>query len=204
MQSPLIVESIYFNDLNEMKKEFKFNKNNIYELRYDLFKDHSYESLPDVLLYLNDNSIKYIFTCRLGIEYYKIADSYNPWMMDLDVNLNFRPKNSLMMLSYHGENNDNVPAVFTLMNAKKPDYYKIALNYNNIIKFVDDLHYLLIKKEEGFKIAFIPMGIGNEALRLFSGLFLSDIVYARYIKESAPGQIKREDYESFYFKYGKH
>ncbi|SMD30514.1 type I 3-dehydroquinate dehydratase [Picrophilus oshimae] len=200
---PLIVESIYFKDIKEMKDRFKFNKNNVYELRYDLFYDHSIESLPGILSYLNDNSIKYIFTCRLGVDYYKIADDYNPWMMDLDINMEFRPRNSMLMVSYHGNNNDNVPAIFTIMNEKNPDYYKIALNYNDNKKFVDDLQYLLMKKDEKYKIVFIPMGRGNEALRIFSGFILSEIVYARYINESAPGQITKDEYESFYIKYGK-
>jgi len=205
----IIYTSIYFQDFAHLKSEFEKKLNNIpghYEIRYDLFTDRNIKNLEDILFYLNSHDIDYIFTFRSSnkdeIEnVYKTAAKYNPPIIDIDINSFIFKRNifnrSKLMISYHGINDDNVPALLSNISELKPDIYKIALTYTDTEKFLNDLHYVYTyRNNNGIKIAFIPMGMENSFLRIVSAYFVSDYSYASYTNSTAPGQISREQFKT--------
>ncbi len=210
METPDIFISIYFKNFNEMKDAF--NKNILsfkdkYEIRYDLFYEQSEENLVKILNFLNANNVMYIFTFRSKdnkklIDTYNIAINNNAPVIDIDINsFNYDRsifKNSKLMISYHGNNDDNVIKILNNIMKIKPDIYKIALTYTNNEKFINDLNKIYkFKSKNKIKIAFIPMGNKNSFLRVVSGI-VSDILYARYIDNTAPGQLSIEDYNNVF------
>jgi len=210
METPDIFISIYFKNFNEM--EDAFNKNTLsfkdkYEIRYDLFNDRSEEDLVKILNFLNANNVMYIFTFRSKdnkklIDTYNIAINNNAPVIDIDINsFNYDRsifKNSKLMISYHGNNDDNVIKILNNIMKIKPDIYKIALTYTNNEKFINDLNKIYkFKSKNKIKIAFIPMGNKNSFLRVVSGI-VSDILYAKYIDNTAPGQLSIEDYNNVF------
>jgi 3-dehydroquinate dehydratase-1 len=207
--SCIIYTSIYFPDFAHLKSEFEKELNNIpgqYEIRYDLFDNKTIKNLEDTLFYLNSHNVDYIFTFRSNnkdeIEnVYKTAVKYSPPIIDIDVNSFIFKRNifnkSKLMISYHGINNDNVPALLNRISELKPDIYKIALTYTDREKFIEDLHYIYTyRKNNGIKIAFIPMGIENSFLRIVSAYLVSDYSYASYSNSTAPGQISQEQFKT--------
>ena len=101
------------------------------------------------------------------------------------------------MISFHGDNNDDVPALLEDMSKFNPDIYKIALAYTDIEKFLKDLNYLYAyRKKNGIKLAYIPMGSENSFLRVISAYLVSDYSYASYTQPTAPGQISQEQFQA--------
>ncbi len=204
-----IYTSVFFNDYDDFKVNFEKNlqKSDNYEIRFDLFGKKDSHTLNNVLDYLLKNDINYIFTYRSQnneelLDVYDKAINISP-IIDVDINsYNFKRElfnRSKLMLSFHGNNDDNVGKIVNTMLSVKPDIYKIALNYSDLNKFLDDMQYLMkFKSETGNKIAFIPMGEENSFLRVVSGFFLSDIMYASYRFNTAPGQLSLEDYMDIY------
>ncbi len=211
MGIPDIFISIYFKEFNEMKNAFDKNSLSFkskYEIRYDLFEDKSKENLIKILNFLNENNVLYIFTFRSdnNIELNNVYDTAiknNAPIIDIDINsFNYNRdtfKNSRLMLSYHGNNNDDVIKILNRFIAINPDIYKIALTYTDNEKFIDDLDKISrFKSRYKIKIAFIPMGKNNSFLRIVSGGLVSDIVYAKYIENTAPGQLSVDDYNNMF------
>ena len=207
--SCIIYTSIFFHDSSQMKLEFEKKKDNFkghYEIRYDLFNDKSLENLEDLLIYLNSHKVDYIFTFRSSdkneIEkVYGTALKFSPPIIDIDIksfifNRNIF-NNSKLMISFHGDNNDDVPALLKYMSKFNPDIYKIALAYTDIEKFLKDLNYLYAyRKKNGIKLAYIPMGSENSFLRVISAYLVSDYSYASYTQPTAPGQISQEQFQA--------
>jgi 3-dehydroquinate dehydratase-1 len=209
--SCIIYTSIFFDDFKQMKFEFEHSMKNYshhYEIRYDLFKKHSMDELEKILQYLNSIDVDYIFTFRSGekseIEkVYGKAINYSPPIIDIDMNSfifkNQPFKDSKLMISYHGKNDDNVKIKLKRMEELKPDIYKIALTYIDYNKFIKDLQYIrAYKKENKVKIAYIPMGNLNSFLRVISAYFVSDYSYASYKEATAPGQITLEQFHTIF------
>ncbi|WP_337860286.1 type I 3-dehydroquinate dehydratase [Ferroplasma sp.] len=209
--SCIIYTSIFFDDFRQMRLEFERNLKNYsnhYEIRFDLFKNRSLEELEKILEYLNSINIDYIFTFRSKekneIEkVYTRAMQYNPPILDIDMDSfifkNQTFKKSKLMISYHGENDDDIQIKLKNMWELEPYIYKIALIYTNYDKFISDLQYVrLFKKEQKIKIAYIPMGTFNSFLRVISAYFVSDYSYASYTKTTAPGQISLEQFNTIF------
>ncbi len=204
-----IYTSVFFNDYYDLKYNFEkhLQKDNNYEIRFDLFGKKDFQTLNNVLDYLLKNGINHIFTYRSHnveelLDIYKKAINISP-IIDIDINSYAFTRDmfnrSKLMLSFHGENDDNIEEIVKTMVEIKPDIYKIALNYSDLSKFFDDMQYLIkFKNEMGKKIAFIPMGEKNSFLRIISGFFLSDIMYASYKNKTAPGQLSLEEYMNIY------
>jgi len=210
MEMPDIFISIYFKNFNEMENAFKKNILSFkdkYEIRYDLFDEYSEEDLVKILNFLNINNVIYIFTFRSKdnkklINTYNIAIKNNAPIIDVDINsFNYNRyifKNSKLMISYHGNNDDNVIKILNNIIKIKPDIYKIALTYIDNEKFINDLNEIYkFKSKNKIKIAFIPMGNKNSFLRVVSGI-VSDILYAKYINNTAPGQLSINDYNNIF------
>ncbi len=211
MKMPDIFISIYFRNFNEMKNAFDKNIlsfQNKYEIRYDLFSDKSGENLIKILNFLNENNVLYIFTFRSDdnnelMNIYSIAVKNSAPVIDIDINsFNYDRsifKNSRLMISYHGNNDDNVIKILNRITEIKPDIYKVALTYTSNEKFISDLNEVYkFKSIHKINMAFVPMGENNSFLRVVSGGLVSDILYARYIKNTAPGQLSMEDYNSIF------
>jgi 3-dehydroquinate dehydratase type I len=210
-ESCIIYTSVFFDNFNTMKTEFENNLKdypNHYEIRFDLFKDRSPESLRNALQYLNSHGIDYIFTFRSDNKeeirnIYGIASEYRPPIVDVDVNSfvfdnNFF-KNSKLMISYHGLNGDSISTKLRDISKLAPDIYKIALTYTDTAKFLSDLHFVyLYKKENMIKIAYIPMGTNNSFLRVISAYIVSDYSYASYKGPTASGQITLKQFNTIF------
>ncbi|MEM0139377.1 MAG: type I 3-dehydroquinate dehydratase [Ferroplasma sp.] len=207
ISSAKIYTSIFFQSFEEMKMEFDSGKLDVsesFELRFDLFKQHNIESLKAILGFFRKSEINYIFTYRSQNQnelesIYSSAMEFDPPIVDIDINsYKFNRdlfQNSKLMLSYHGINSDSVANKISKMATFSPDIYKIALMYSNNKKFLDDLRYLYaFKDKHKIKLAFIPMGNENTFLRLVSAFLLSDIGYASYKDNTAPGQLSISAY----------
>ena len=211
MKIPDIFISIYFSNFNEMKNAFDKNIlsfQNKYEIRYDLFNDKSGEDLIKILNFLNKNNVLYIFTFRSAnnnelTNVYNVAIKNNAPIIDIDIDsFNYNRnifKNSKLMISYHGNNDENIIKILNRITGINPDICKIALTYTSDEKFINDLNEVYkFKSIHRINIAFIPMGNSNSFLRIVSGGLVSDILYAKYVKNTAPGQLSTEDYNNIF------
>ncbi|MEM0132272.1 type I 3-dehydroquinate dehydratase [Acidiplasma sp.] len=201
--------SIYFKSFNELKNAFDsgiLKKNNNYEIRFDLFELND-KNPENIISYMNENKINYIFTYRGSkiadiIKVYSYAFNRAP-IIDIDIsNFYFKRddfQKSRLMLSYHGNNNDDVKNILKKMEIYNPDIYKIALNYNDYEKFLRDLLIIMdFKKRTNKEMAFIPMGDKNSFLRIFSLMTVSDIGYAKFKESTAPGQLTLDNYNEIF------
>ncbi|KJE49490.1 MULTISPECIES: type I 3-dehydroquinate dehydratase [Acidiplasma] len=201
--------SIYFKSFNELKNAFDsgiLKKNNNYEIRFDLFELND-KNPENIISYMNENKINYIFTYRGSkiadiIKVYSYAFNRAP-IIDIDIsNFYFKRddfQKSRLMLSYHGNNNDDVKNILKKMEMHNPDIYKIALNYNDYEKFLRDLLIIMdFKKRTNKEMAFIPMGDKNSFLRVFSLITVSDIGYAKFKESTAPGQLTLDNYNEIF------
>ena len=201
--------SIYFKSFNELKNAFDsgiLKKNNNYEIRFDLFELND-KNPENIISYMNENKINYIFTYRGSkiadiIKVYSYAFNRAP-IIDIDIsNFYFKRddfQKSRLMLSYHGNNNDDVKNILKNMEMHNPDIYKIALNYNDYEKFLRDLLIIMdFKKRTNKEMAFIPMGDKNSFLRVFSLITVSDIGYAKFKESTAPGQLTLDNYNEIF------
>ncbi len=201
--SCLVYTSVFFDDFINLKMEFERGLKDYsqhYEIRYDLFKYRSTVDLKQILKYLNNNNIDYIFTFRSAnlhesLKIYNTALDYTPPIIDVDIgSFHFNRsifKESNLMLSFHGLNNDDVRLRIEKLSNFTPDIYKIALLYTDTGKFLKDLAYLYnYKLEKSAKLAYVPMGNNNSFMRIISALTVSDYAYASYKATSAPGQIE--------------
>ncbi len=206
-----VYTSIYFENSDELINEFSsntLNKSEHYELRFDLFNDKSISCLEKSLEFMKNANIDYIFTYRsVDIDnikkIYNYAMKYNPPVIDIDIGSYIfarqQFKNSKLMISYHGINNDNVSEKIDIISKFSPDIYKIALLYTDTGKFLDDLRLIYdFKRKTGAKLAFIPMGDNNSILRVFSAFLVSDVAYASYNKCTAPGQLSLSSYKQIF------
>jgi 3-dehydroquinate dehydratase type I len=107
-----------------------------------------------------------------------------------------------VILSTHDFEGGRVSHMLRAMLKLGGDIFKLASSYKNAHAFLLDMSDLYTLKEElKVPIVLVPMGEKNSVLRLFSGYFLSDIVYASSGRNTAEGQLTRQEYEKFLEKY---
>ncbi|MEM0155462.1 MAG: type I 3-dehydroquinate dehydratase [Thermoplasmataceae archaeon] len=196
--------------LNELQRGI-YNPDFLYEIRYDLFKQTSVEELRSIFEYLQKRRLNFIFTYRaagspLMKELYQLAIDMQAPAIDIDVSsftgVELESFGGTVILSTHDFQGARVSHMLRAMLKLGGNIFKLASSYASSNAFLLDMFDLYTMKEElKVPLAFIPMGERNSALRLFSGYFLSDIVYARAGQKTAEGQLTRSDYERFFRKF---
>lgn len=199
-----IAVSIFSNSTGNLMENFRTGKlplNRLYEIRYDLFDEHSSQDLEKLLMGLNSLGISYIFTFRgpasTVIEYSGIADTAKAPAIDLDHTLTgeFRSVNSVLISSLHLYDRRPDNSLLEELLSDGSDMAKLAVMYHDMGDFIEDLALVSeIRKSNEKPFAFVPMGEKSGDMRIASLLLVSDLAYARADSRTAEGQPLYEEY----------
>ena len=199
-----VITSLYADDSDSMINILGKDRNlrrSLVEIRYDLFQERSIRDVDNLLAYLSEESIDYVFTYRGSenyLEYYHEAFMYGAPCVDIDSRIagSIRvPDNIVRMVSYHGnEGATGIEKICNSLALLDPDIFKIAVKYDNEINFYRDLISLIsfFSKSER-PLCFSPMG-SYGFMRIIAAFSVSDIVYASYgDNRTAEGQLSVKD-----------
>lgn len=207
-----IVVSVFEKNASEIIRKFESGElplRNLYEIRFDLFENKTADDLVEMIKDLEQLDVDYIFTYRSSSvdecqKFYGVALQKLAPAVDIDLNiyrkLDIKTMDTKLMLSFHNfSDNKNMFEAFEDMVGFHPDIYKLAVTYHSDMDFMRDLTKLSeLKSVDNVPLAYIPMGKNNEFLRIVSSYFVSDIVYARIHGETAPGQLRYEEYQGIF------
>lgn len=207
----VIATSIFDHDSEALMEAFKSGrrkKEQLYELRYDLFRKKDEKELSSIVDFLNSMEVDYIFTYRSTdvedlVRFYGLASDMGTPAADIEVSvlgdLNADLKFRTLVLSHHSYSGEKIQQSCREILSLSPDIVKLASSYSRYEDFQDDFIVLQkIKKETGKCMSFIPMGSGNSFLRIVSAYVISDLAYAKEDSQTAEGQLTRSDYETFF------
>ncbi len=199
-----VITSLYADDSESMieilGKDINLRRSLI-EIRYDLFQERSIRDVDNLLAYLREESIDYIFTYRGSqnyLEYYQEAFRFGAPCVDIDSKIakSIRvPDNIIRMFSYHGnEGAIEIKKICNSLVLLDPDIFKIAIKYNSEINFYQDLISLIsFFSKSDRPLCFSPMSPSG-FMRIIAAFSVSDIVYASYgDKSTAEGQLSAKD-----------
>ncbi|MGC8608697.1 MAG: type I 3-dehydroquinate dehydratase [Thermoplasmata archaeon] len=199
-----VVTSIYDDDTHNLIEKLQrknLSDRNLYEMRYDLFGNASLDNLYPFISALDEMDIDYIFTYRSNNPEKFYEDAITKMVPAVDIELGYikkmpiRPVDTKIIVSYHGKDNKNIIEKIEEMASLDFDIVKAAAYYTDIESFLNDLVSVIdFKKSSGIPISFVPMGENSGFLRIISSYFVSDLVYAKYEKDTAPGQPEMSDY----------
>lgn len=199
-----VITSLYADDSENMIRLLSSDRNlrrSLIEIRYDLFQKRSIKDLDNLLAYLKEGSIDYIFTYRGSenvIEYYHEAVIYHAPCVDMDIRIAGSiqvPDNVIRMVSYHGTDGETgIDKICKSLEELDPDIYKIAIKYSDEINFYRDLMSLILFFDRSDRpVCFSPMG-SSGFLRIIAAFSVSDIIYASYGERiTAEGQLSAVD-----------
>ncbi|BAB59336.1 hypothetical protein [Thermoplasma volcanium GSS1] len=193
---PIVIISIFDHDAKSLTEKFetkKLSDKNLYEIRFDLFDKVNIDEELEIIRALDEMDIDYIFTYR-GHDPEKIYETAITKMVpavDMDLSLlnkvNRRSPDTRIMVSYHTDSSKDMIEKLDEMLKANADIVKVACNYKDEKNFFKDLIEIAQRKEiSGKPVLFIPMG--KSFLRVISAYYVSDMVYAKYDKETAMGQ----------------
>ncbi len=199
-----VVTSIYDEDSDSLIEKFQrkqLSDRNLYEMRYDLFRNPDLKNLFPFISALDEMDIDYIFTYRgdRSEKVYEDAITKMVPAVDMDYTIvkriGVKPIDTRIIASYHGKDNSGIIDKIHEIASLDVDIIKVAAYYSDSKTFLDDLEKIIEFKEKyHVPLAFVPMGEGNGFLRIISSYFVSDLVYAKYADETAPGQLELSDY----------
>ncbi|MFG1459965.1 MAG: type I 3-dehydroquinate dehydratase [Thermoplasmataceae archaeon] len=199
-----VITSLYADDSESMidilRKDMDLRRSLI-EVRYDLFQERSIRDVDNLLAYLSEKSIDYVFTYRGSenyLEYYQEAFRFGAPCVDIDNKIarSIRvPNNTIRMVSYHGnEGSTGIENICNSLALLDPDIFKVAIKYDSEINFYQDLISLIsFFAKSDRPLCFSPMG-SSGFMRIIAAFSVSDIVYASYgNKRTAEGQLSVKD-----------
>ncbi|GEM_PF-6592793 len=198
-----IVQSAFFRDEEELVRyleEEKLSAEKLYEIRYDLFGVRTKDGARKVVQELSRNDIPFIFTMRgsrrTALEYAELASAAGAPAIDIDLSLlhTFRNAGSTVIVSLHAYDGFPAEDTITRMFESSAEIVKVASTFRNFSDFLHRmycLHEIRERYDKGF--AFVPMGANSSPLRALS-LLISDLVYAKFNRETARGQLIYEEY----------
>ena len=199
-----VITSLYADDSESMidilRKDMDLRRSLI-EVRYDLFQERSIRDVDNLLVYLKEESIDYVFTYRGSEnyrEYYQEAFRFGAPCVDIDSKIarSIRvPNNTIRMVSYHGtEGATGIEKICNSLALLDPDIFKIAIKYESEINFYRDLISLIsFFSKSDRPLCFSPMGSAG-FMRIIAAFSVSDIVYASYgDRRTAEGQLSAAD-----------
>ena len=117
-------------------------------------------------------------------------------------NLRFtKPERSKLLISYHNfaktPSLKSLEAIKKKMLTHKPAVIKIATMVNKVTDIATLTAFLMETIEEGVKVILIGMGAKGMLTRVFFPLIGSEATYAPTTKQTAPGQLSREQLMDF-------
>ncbi|WP_393972259.1 type I 3-dehydroquinate dehydratase [Oxyplasma meridianum] len=178
----------------------------IFEIRFDLFSYHEIRTLNEILGYMKIREAPFIFTYRTediddAREKYILAAENGALAVDLDIALKDLIEDFTgrvpVILSFHGDGKWVLKNVIGMMEDSNADSYKLANFYENLTGFTEDLAIISrFRQKVENPLSFIPMGKGNEILRVASACLVSDFAYSKLDAESAPGQLTYREMSS--------
>ena len=207
----LLAVSIFGHDAGDIISRFDsghYDKNSLYEIRYDMFDLIGMKDLERLIMNLSDRSIDYIFTFRsddgdMLKKIYRLAIDLEAPAVDAD----YSARNSIqdygskskIILSYHAFSRESVNSILSKIGSYDCDVFKIAIRYPEPSRFFSDIPKILkFRKSVDRPVSFIPMGTSNSFLRIISAIYASDLSYAMDEAATAEGQIKASDFRRIY------
>ena len=199
-----VITSVFADDSDSMIDILRKDRDlrrSLIEIRYDLFQERSVKDIDNLLAYLREEGVDYVFTYRGSenyIEYYREAFVYGAPCVDLDNSIAGSiqvPDNIVRMVSYHGiDGATGIDEICNSLACLDPDIFKIAIKYESEINFYQDLISLIsFFSKSDRPLCFSPMGPSG-FMRIIAAFSVSDIVYASYgDRKTAEGQLSAAD-----------
>lgn len=173
----------------------------LYEIRYDLFAKKSRPDLKFLISSLSAMDISYIFTFRgipdEVIKFNRIAVEMNVPALDVDISMagSIRKGFPSVIVSKHLNDHRPAPNEFEELFDEECGMVKMAVYYQDYSEFMKDcITSLELRKKYDRAFTLVPMGDRSRGMRLASLVMVSDLAYARSEMETAPGQLKFEEY----------
>ncbi len=189
------IGDISYGNLESKIRSGEIGQGRIYELRYDLFQKRSGESLLRMLDLLNRGEISYVFKYMGNdsdaLSYTSLAARNGAPCIDVDFSMmdDIDPEGATVISSIHLWETRPDEQMILDMTSSDAQMVKVAVKYDSYDTFFQDLLLVFSVSEKSEKsISFVPMGDQTKMMRIISLLTVSDMTYAGFDGETAPGQ----------------